>query len=328
MSKSRLVARTWPSGDGTLWSEAAGLDIATDPDTSTPIGLSIVPNFNNPQDGPQEVTKLARYGGAGITRYGRHMVRSGSALLEKSYGIDCLSFITCTIPGNPSDTAAVAKDWGRVTNRFMVSLRRELAGLGMPDYVIGCTEIQEQRFLATGGMPLHLHLVVVGRKTARSHWKLQASRLRELWGRAVCSVPGVSQELEFGASCDIQKVKKSAAAYLGKYLSKGSASVEAIRTQTPELIDLLPSQWWLCSRAMRVAVLQHVAYGSTHAEAIDQMMQSKRRELFFRWVANVPILDAQGGKITSVTCYSLSEAGKVLLGIGGPAPGYFAYPPV
>lgn len=328
MSIQRLVARTWPSGDGTLWSEAPGLDIGTDPDICTPIGLSIVPNSNSVQDGPLEVRRLARYGGKGITRYGRHMVRSGALLLEQAYKPECLSFITTTIPGDAAITEIAAKEWSRITHRFMVSLRRELAMNGLPDYVIGCTEIQEKRFLASGGMPLHLHLVIVGRKGPRTNWKVTANRLRELWARAVLAVPSIPSGLDFKASVDCQKVKVSAASYLGKYLSKGSGAVESIREANPELLEFLPQQWWVSTDAMKRAVLQHVAYGVDHAQAIDQMLQSKRRELFFRWVANVPIVDAAGGRITSVTCFSLTDKGKALLGLERPIAGYFEYPPI
>jgi len=328
MTQSRLVARTWPNGSGCLWSESARGVLGKSPDALTSIGLSEVSKTNTKGNEAFETRLLAVRGRNGITKYGRSLVENGVLLLERAYGHDVLSFLTFTLPGSGFQTLAVAAEWSRVVHRLKTSLRRELSAAGLPDLIVGCTEVQEKRFLESGGMPLHLHVVVVGRRSLRSPWGISADRYRELWLAAVASVDDSLNMSVMGAAVDCQRVRKSAAAYLGKYLSKGVGVIRVIEETNPDLLDFLPRAWFLITNELRHLVLRHVAYGVEHGGAIAEMLESRRWELFFSYRHVVPVLGQDGGVIAKVVVYALNGHGREFLGVGGVIPGAFTYPAV
>jgi hypothetical protein len=322
------MARTWPSGDGVLWFQSATEELSIDPDAVDYLGLSKVANLNTATEAPENLRKIVRRGENGITRRGRNLVRSSCALLERAYGNNCLSFLTLTIPGSASATEAVAERWASVVNRLKVSLRRLLAERGLPDFLVGVVEIQTERFLATGGMPLHLHIVLVGRKSRYEGWRISPGEFRSVWERALkpCNIdPGA---VGFRASVDVQAVRVSAAGYLGKYLSKGSLAVQQVREVNEGLVELLPSSWYLITEKMREICLQHVAYGRDHGEAIAAILESKLCDRLVSWHRAVDILGHDGTRIATAVMYCLTADGRALLGVQEPIPGAFTYPVV
>lgn len=59
-------------------------------------------------------------------------------------------------------------------------------------------------------------------------------------------------EVNTNASVDIVTVKKSAANYLGKYISKGGDTIKQFE-DTPWM-DMLPTKWWYVSSELKKAV--------------------------------------------------------------------------
>jgi hypothetical protein len=325
----RYVARTWPHGGGSLWLERADSPGSQEPECGSILGLTKAANFNRLDvDHPEEIRAVTQRGLGGISVYGKNLVRSAAELLERAYKPKNLSFTTLTLPGSPEATAAVAAEWGKVVNHLLVVLRRELARKGLPDYIIGVTEIQEKRFLREGGMPLHLHLVFVGRRDARCRWQIEPSWMRETWRAILLAACPEVADLSFGASVDMQPVRKSAAGYLGKYMSKGVSSIETIKKENPQLLELVPRAWYCCTRAMKDSALAHCAYGPAHGDAIKSMMDNKHSELFFSWKKNVEILASDGSIVGTFVLYALNERGRVLLGLTGVIPGHFTFPDV
>jgi len=313
-------ARTTLSGSGCLWEVQATRDGSPlDPDEATILGLSKVSTFNTGLLESQEERKLVlRRGLGGITRRGKHLVRSGGKLLERGCLKSTLTFATFTLPGRGEATVEAAAEWPKILNRLGISLRRELKRQGLPPHILGVTEIQERRFLREGGMPLHFHTVFIGRATQYAQWAISADRLREIWASAVSpalSEDSLSGVATWGASVDCQMVKTSVAGYLGKYMSKGTMSIQAVMKANPALVEFLPAHWYYCTDALRRKIDQKTAYGCDHAEAIAEMYRSKTPERFFRWAKEVEVVGSMGEKIADVLCYDLTETAMIMLGI-------------
>lgn len=316
---NKWCARTYLDGSGCLWQVQARGDVSPlDPDDQIIIGLTKVSNFNTALHESQEERFLvAQRGLNGITRRGKHLVKSGGKYLEEGSRPKTVVFATCTLPGSPQATLEAAKDWPAIVNRMMVAMKRELNNNNLPTHVLGVTEIQEKRFLRDGGMPLHLHFVYVGRQHAYQDWFISCDRLRTLWSRAVTG--GGSEEgpdpLEWKSSVDLQMVKRSVAGYLGKYMSKGVQAIQTVTRENPELVEFLPRHWYFCTAGLRYKVDSKTAYGETHAHAIAAMARTRQPELFFRWMKDVEIVGGGGEKIATVLCYDLTHLAMEMLGI-------------
>lgn len=189
-------------------------------------------------------------GAKGISRYGSKMVRNAAYMLEKGYGIKHLSFLTLTLPPVGEGLwVKVCENWSNIVRVFLQRLQRWLKRSGLPDFVISVTEIQEERHNRTGEPGLHLHMVFVGRRKKET-WKLKPQQVRSWWKEIVCnSLQCSSDTFNWGSVERLESIRKSAASYLGKYLSKGVSSINALVLKCPSL--RLPSSWWNCSSALR-----------------------------------------------------------------------------
>jgi len=318
-TRTQWCARTFLDGSGCLWEVVnKGRRSPLDPDGAVIIGLSKEPNLNTGLHESQEERVLVTQKGLnGITRRGKHLVKSGGKYLEEGGRPKTVVFATCTLPGDAKATLEAAAEWPAIVNRFRIAMGRELAKHGLPPHFLGVTEIQEKRFLREGGMPLHLHFVFLGRQHQYQPWAISCDRMRLLWARAV-SGGEVSKQLNpesWRSSVDMQMVKHSVAGYLGKYMSKGVGAIQTVTKEHPELVAFLPKHWYFCTEGLRRAVDRKTAYGEIHAEAIAAMSRSPRPELFFRWMKEVEILNGAGTQIAVVLCYDLTPKAMEMLGI-------------
>jgi hypothetical protein len=71
-------------------------------------------------------------------------------------------------------------------------------------------------------------------------WAVSVTEFRDAWSRAIEATIG--RPLTTAPIVDVQRVKKSCVAYLGKYLSKGGEIVDAVIERGDA--DQLPSHWW------------------------------------------------------------------------------------
>jgi len=318
-TRSRWCARTYLDGSGCLWEVVARKGRSPlDPDEAVILGLSKVSNFNTGlHESQEERVLVVQRGLNGITRRGKHLVKSGGRYLEEGGRPKTVVFATCTLPGDAKATLEAAAEWPSIVNRFLTSMRRELANNNLPTHVLGVTEIQEKRFLREGGMPLHLHFVFLGRQNQYQPWAISCDRMRVLWARAVSGGAGAeSPDMdEWRSSVDLQMVRHSVAGYLGKYMSKGVSAIQTVTRENPELVEFLPRHWYFCTGALRRAVDGRTAYGETHAEAIAAMAKNSRSELFFRWVKEVEIVGSAGERVAVVLCYDLTRRAMEMLGI-------------
>lgn len=216
------------------------------------LGLSKVANLHTPL--------RAMRGAKGITSEGRNKVECAAIVLEQTYGKELLSFATFTLPsqvqsrdelnplGEKIDSVYPERDkWAALVKNFRQRLCRLLRLAGLPQHLIGCIEVQEKRFASGAGMPLHIHVVFVGRRKGES-WGIKADTLRMLWRDLCVSFLQYSEDTSFQSSVDVQRVLKSVAGYLGKYISKGVMIVKECAGSA--LQDFLPSTWYICTREL------------------------------------------------------------------------------
>lgn len=264
MELQRPMGRVWPNGEFSLWSESKAA--IADPEHASDIGLSKV---SNSQKFEENCPDVVRRGLKGITSYGSRMVRNSAFLLQKRFGGRKLSFVTCTIPGSPEMTLKVARSWAEIVRRYYSQLRKALLDNGLCPVIVGVTEIQPKRFARTGGMPLHLHLVFQG-AIEDSRWVFTPNFFAELWSRVVGSVVPEMKSQSFASSTNVQRVKKSAEGYLGKYISKGSGDIAELLEKTPHLAEFLPSTWYNLTSEARNLVKQNTKYGPGVGERLER----------------------------------------------------------
>lgn len=198
---------------------------------------------------PQSSRKsTSSYGKNGITLYGRRVLENTALLLQRRYGRRCLGFGTTTLPDMDKDTLKyLLANWGDVVRRFFQKLARITARVGCPFIYSGCTEIQPKRFEDTRLPVPHLHFVYVAKFRVSDGYLLYADEDYTAWNEAVNEVLARGGFLPLMGVCGhvgsfhIKSVRKSAAAYVGKYISKGAKEVKAMQE---EGYEDFPRQWW------------------------------------------------------------------------------------
>lgn len=192
-----------------------------------------------------------KYGGKGITGYGKKMVRSGAKILQEEWGLKCTGFGTLTLPSfSYEDMATIADSWGVLVKRFFEEFKREQCRNGGDERYVCVTEIQESRFINSGELGLHIHFVYKARQSAYdTNWFISANWCRHTWRRILANRLGhVCADIP-SPRCELKLVRRDAAGYLGKYMSKGGKILARIKEAMPALA--LPGQWWGCDAGTR-----------------------------------------------------------------------------
>lgn len=189
-----------------------------------------------------------RKGSKGLSSHGRRLLRFAAATVEKRAGSPtALSFLTLTLPPMSNESwRAVLEGWGHIVRTFTQWLSRKLRSAGLPGHLVGCVELQTKRAEATGEPALHIHTVFQGR-TRRSSWAVTPKQCRGAWKRAIEGQ--ISERLEFANSENLTQVRKSAAKYLSKYMSKGTG--EWLSSVAPEFAELHPCSWSFTPDALK-----------------------------------------------------------------------------
>jgi len=204
LSREKALRLVYPGFD------SAVLGVAGAPPA---MGLSDAPNSHSAP------TRRKR-GSLGITSHQRRMLRNGAFLLQQAVGKFKMAMLTCTVPElSPEGWKQYADSWAEIVRQFLQELGRSLVRAGCRKWIIGCSEIQEERLLESGGYPLHLHLVFQCRRG--KHYAYDPSHYKDMWKRTVERfVPEVSSE-PFCSACRVESIEKDAAKYISKYASKG-----------------------------------------------------------------------------------------------------------
>lgn len=272
-----LRARLWPNGEIAIWKPKTYQQAAVkayDKNAPEPPILSIwrmcncplswvglvesdkglsthpifdkVEGYSHTEDSAIESCRI-RKGLKGITPYGARMVRNAAHVLENTYGKARCGFATVTVPNLPlHQMAVVHENWCDIVERYRLNVRRILQDKGLSGEIVSASEIQVERYKETGLPVLHLHAVFCnydsfGRRVVTPELHDDA------WYRALSPAIDIDRE-ELSAACNIQRVKKSASSYLGKYLTKGVQNIQGVIDDGFEW--WLPKHWWNCSRAL------------------------------------------------------------------------------
>ena len=259
----------------------------------------------------------------GISRHGARTVRNAAYLMEKKYGVDRLSFLTCTLPRvDATAEYRAGLEWAEIIRVFKQGLTRLLSAAGLPPTYVGCTEIQMKRYAKYGGMPLHLHLVLPGRQPFKA-WAISADQYRELWRRAVVARCPEFSEVSFSSAVDCQRVKSSAQRYLGKYMSKGAGDLKAIKDDDPGICEFLPAAWWCCSANMREAIKKRITGGNATARKLARDVRQGDTRVDYATEVKVEISPGEFMKVAIIgrlspegrSRYCWSDNKEVILGI-------------
>lgn len=238
---------------------------AAEQQTSSEVGLTKVANLD----------KTFKNGLKGLTSLGRQRIQEGCFLLQQWYGARNLNFSTFTLPSLSLPVSlCLSRNWGKLVNRLLRRMRRASESRGYSNWhCVGVTEIQSHRMEAYGGIPYHLHLVHPGygytgggtsrrRKNSKKTYIFKIRELLQYWKAAILEVLAECYDLgippedhiaidNYSSGFDTKRVKKNAAGYLCKYLSKGSAIDSVIEEYGEEYVV---GQWYTCSRPLSRAI--------------------------------------------------------------------------
>lgn len=304
-----LNCRIYPNGEFSIWEEKRAVKPSLPPDKPDYLGLSLLSNSHRVALGLAEPSKdRPQRGLKGITRLGARTVRNAAFLLQQKYGVDCLSFCTFTLPWvSESAEYAVGREWAEIIRRFNQAVGRLLNAAGLPTSYVGCTEIQEKRYESKGGLPLHMHLVFPGRLRGKT-WAISADQWRALWRNAVVSRVPEYESASWAAAVDCQRVKKDAAGYLGKYMSKGVGTLSRLVEDDPGLAEFLPRSWWTCSLNLRRAIGRRIAGGNDTAAKLSRDIRAGDSRVHYSREIQIEI--ERGVKFTVAIIGVLSPEGR------------------
>ncbi len=252
-------------------------------------------------------------GRRGLTKYNRRLLINSVILLEKRYGKQNLSFLTLTLPqechSHSSDLYAEAK------RQMLQWLSRALVRCGLPPLIVGATEIQSRRLAAANQFALHEHWIFVGRK-ARQPWALRPEIFAKSWARILANVYSLedSSRAEI-ASTRVERIRKSAAAYLGKYISKGEKCVAQMIEDGYEAF--LPSSWISKTHEMLEMFLSSIIkiVGERATFLSDNLRAF--RNTFCKWCKDVILNFADGGSAWIGFIGFLNQDGRKMCALTG-----------
>jgi len=210
----------------------------------------------------------SKRGSKGINPRQRDILCWGAATLERVYNRTTLSFLTLTLPELAiADLASVKENWSDIVHRVQIRIKEKLHGMGIETAIVGCVEIQLERFEDSGCVYPHLHLVFRGRRDNRSDWAIKPHQFRQIWRRCVGKFLG-STEYNWAASENVQQVKQSVSGYLAKYVSKCAS-----KSGSGCLSEWHPRDWIFVGRRIRSLYESLTLSGVYVSEMLDKVIR-------------------------------------------------------
>jgi hypothetical protein len=226
---------------------------------------------NRSESSQGDVCPKRQYGKHGITRHGRRSVLEGATLLQRRYPRR-LGFYTLTCPySDVSQIYEFNRNIAEIVRQYFQTLKRRHPDDRKFSYV-AAIEVQTQRYNDTGIFALHVHYVMPCYEPHTQKFIFTADDLRSIWHHTCSQIVGGDPPV--GASVDAQIVRKDAAGYLSKYLSKGTGVVAMIADIAP---SQLPKQWWSMSASVRRALAFGVV-ALPHTTAAYMFAAAERRD--------------------------------------------------
>lgn len=260
--------RLWPNGEFSIgYAPCGGMERLLSPRERADKGVPLIGSSIGPNSHKHDDLGVPKRGTKGLTAHGKRVLRNAAWRLQRLYGKHCLSFVTLTMPSvTYEESWYVSSNWAEICRIFYQKLGRRLEAAGLPSSYLGCTELQPERSEREGHPALHLHFVVVGRRSRREGWALTPGDFRSLWSSVLGDY--FSGEKDWGACENVQQVKRDVSAYLSKYLSKGISMARPPRSD--ETGWSLPTSWYNCSLELRRWVLDNVRSHPRIIEAIER----------------------------------------------------------
>lgn len=259
--------RLWPNGEFTIgYAPCGGMERELTPSEyaekwDSRLGSSLPSNSHREVDEGR-----AKRGTKGLTSHGKKVLKNAVHRMQRLYGKRSLSFVTLTLPSvSFEESWYVSSNWSEILRIFYQKLVRELDRHGLPRVYAGCTELQPKRCNREEHPSLHIHFVCPGRWRQRGSWALGPADFRRMWSEAVG--PYLQGPKDWRACENVQMVKKDASAYLAKYISKGIAISEPIRSDGTGWS--LPTSWYNVSLGLRQWVIDNVRRNPRLIEALE-----------------------------------------------------------
>lgn len=267
---------------------------------TAPLGLSNVPNSHR--------QRKAR-GRKGISRYNKRLIVNSCLLLERKYGRSHLGFLTLTLPSECANGSA--ESYREAKRQMLQWFQRTLGARGLPGELVGCTEVQVSRLHQRSEFALHEHWVYVGRLPHQT-WAIRPVEIQSKWIEILGRVFKVGIAPPHSKSAvNVQRVQRSAAAYLGKYISKGSDVIEYAIERGIE--HMLPSSWVTRSISMlRLFRSSIVRFNIEDSRSIHDVLQDNV-STFCRWARNITIEMDSGHRVWLAFCGYLNIEGLKLI---------------
>lgn len=208
-------------------------------------------------------------GTKGITGYGRSMVKSAGHLMAKLYPRHRTTFCTVTLPPLArSERSLIASGWAEVVRQVLQTISRRLTKAGVPRLVVSVSEVQPSRLEEGLGAYLHLHLIWLNRPGRRGNWAVSPEVVRKVVSSVVAKLIG---RKDIGhINVDVKPVKGSVAAYMSKYMSKGSDVLVESMDDWGE--DCCPSSWWNMTGDSRALVECYKGKGVEVGRVLEQYL--------------------------------------------------------
>ncbi len=207
-------------------------------------------------------------GSKGINPRQRDILCWGAATLERVYNRANLSFLTYTLPDlTPEDLLAIKEGWSDIVNRVQLRIKEKLHGMGIETAIVGCVELQLERAENTGRIYPHLHMVFRGRRDRGSVWALKPCEFRQIWRRC-CGKFICTKKYNWGASENVQQVKRSVSGYLAKYISKCAS-----KAGDGMLSAWHPRDWIFVGRRIRALYESSTLTGEYVSQMLDQVIR-------------------------------------------------------
>lgn len=220
---------------------------------------------------PAKFVQRGPYGRFGLSSNGRREIWRSLKLLEDVRST--LFFWTITLPDEALAGIAAGRGWAGFQDRIRHELVRLLTDRLGGALVVGVAEVQPKRLRNRGTYAPHLHVTFVGRRKGWVRWAFNHADLDGIIERAAtaCGAP----TFKATAAGNVTPVRKSVAAYMAKYMTKGCQAGQSAAGE----IELRPKQWWFRSSAMLRWVREHVfplslpfvAWVHEHRRSLEQL---------------------------------------------------------
>lgn len=292
--------RVWPDGQFTMgYAHGAGLErLETAKELAEKmvplLGLAIDSNSHSSESyvgsgfGTGRDSGKPSRGQKGITSHQRKLLSNAVSFLQRRHGRKRLSFVTLTLPNLTFEESwNVASNWSQIIRVFFQRLGRWQKKVGITPHYASCTEMQPKRAEREEHPALHLHFVMLGKARGQKGWAFTPEFIRLLWRDAVKKY--LYEEKDWSACENVQQVKRNAAAYLSKYVSKGS-----VTTRPPSPYGTgwkLPSQWINVSSKLRRWILDRVMRSPEFFLLIEQALKYGDSKQVFHYVGEGVIPD-------------------------------------